>query len=456
MISVKRKLKFIFLLIIIQAFIGVSIGLTGLFFVSKDHIAPNVYLENVFIGNMEMGKAAQLIEDTYGDTLHNQVLHLKYNQNKEFAIDFSALDAALDVSETLKSAYGEGNVNAFLSILQGTFSPKKRIIHPVLTYNEGKLREKMMELATLIHKGPVNANIQILDGKVLKKPEVDGYELNIDLAVSNIGEAIRHNSTTLSFGSEGHSMTIETIKPKITLVTLNGLDEVISQYSTKIQSAGNVESVKLAAYCINKVGLFPADPSKGLKGDYFYFNKSLKDQDALDKQNNDGYNIVASTLYAAILTAGIKSDTIVRTPNKSTTDYIQPGLDAIVLGDTYDFSFQNTLEDTLMIYTQVEGNKLTVSIISKKKNKPLNHKLTTEIIQRFEPTTQYMENQGMKQGEKRQVSPGKEGMLVKVFLVTQHQGEEIQKQFLHDDNYSAIKAIVEIGPNTNWQSDSTK
>jgi len=88
------------------------------------------------------------------------------------------------------------------------------------------------------------------------------------------------------------------------------------------------------------------------------------------EKNNEGYNQVASTLYAALLLTDIDRTGITRVSHESAVDYIEPGLDVVVFGDTIDFKFINSMESPIMIFSSVKNNKITVSIAGKKKINP--------------------------------------------------------------------------------------
>jgi hypothetical protein len=57
----------------------------------------------------------------------------------------------------------------------------------------------------------------------------------------------------------------------------------------------------------------------------------------------------------------------------------------------------------------------------------------------------YVENRNLKPGEKVILNPGKEGVMVNVY----RNGE-----LIGPDKYEAEKAIVQIGPNTDWKNEN--
>jgi vancomycin resistance protein YoaR len=454
--KVQKNFYIIFIAILIQTLLGISLGLTMLYLSSRTHVASNTYSGDIYLGKLDRAGAAKKIDGEYKDCITNKSFIIKCGENK-FEVKYSDIDANLESIATIESIFGNTRAEAFKNLFNCYFSSTRRNVVPIISFSEGKFREKLNELGAIIDREPLTAEISVVNDKVIKNPEVNGIKLNVDNAVEKVRREIGSNIGGTIIFKEADKYELETIIPRYTMYDLEGLDEIITQYTTKITNLDTADSIFRAASAINMVKLLPADIKKGQKAGVFSFNKYLALADGIIEKNDEGYNQVASTLYAGVLNlAGIDMKYITRTPLTNTVDYIQTGLGARVMGNTYDFKFENTLDYPIMIYTEIQGDRLKVGIIGKKKGYYTGSTLETEIVQRYTPTVEYMENQDMKPGEKKLVSSGKEGLKVKVYRVTKGIQKEIIKQYLYEDKYEAEKAIIEIGPNTRWGEETVK
>ncbi|MCX8129223.1 MAG: VanW family protein [Clostridia bacterium] len=456
MTKVQKSVFIVFISVLVQTVLGLSVGLGMLYISSRDHINDNVYIGNTPLGNLNREEAAAKVEEMYKATISNGSFTIIYGSNKKFLVKYSEIDAFLDIAATIRTAFGSTGSESFENMIRGHFSSQKREITPVITFNEGKLREKLNELAIYINKEPVDADIEVKEGKVVKIPEEKGLKLNFNKSLKRIESEIGKSIGGFISFREADDLEVETIAAEYTLSSYDGLNEIISQHTTKVLDLDVADSLIQAAFAINKVCVPCADLKNRKEPSSFSFNKYLVIEGGIINKNDEGYNQVASTLYAAVLKAGIDPKFITRTPHKNTVDYIQPGLDAVVISNTYDFKFVNTLDSPVLIYTEIHGDTLTVSIISKKKQSQVTGNLETEVIQKYTPTVEYVENEKMAAGERKMVSSGREGLLVKVYRTVPNSTSEDTRRFLYEDRYEAVKAIIEIGPNTRWGDDSIK
>lgn len=444
----KHKNLYIALIILCQSALSIFVGLLIFFLVAQKSIAPGMHVAGIDVGGMTGNEANQKIDSIFGDTIKNGSFDIVFGGNKRFKIKYSDINASIDNEASITMALGK-NVKAFIYQFNGYFFNERNDIFPVISYSEDKLKDKLKELANLIQKAPVNANIELINGKVIKKTEVEGSRLNLDNAYKKLlNEIPKKIGTDIEF-YKGGNQEVENILPQFSVSDFNGADEVISQYSTKIKSLELEGSIKTAVHAINKVVLFSKDLRRGLNAGTFSFNKYLALDGAVMEENSEGYNQVVSTLNAAVLNSEIDKNSIIRTQHKSTVDYIDPGLDAMVLSSKYDYKFKNTSDNVLIIFAQIIDDKVIVSLVGKKRDDKVKNTLEIEVIQRFDPSVVNMENQDLKSGEKKMISAGKEGVKVNVYRVTSQDGSVTNKTLIYNNMmYDAVKAVVQTGPSS--------
>jgi vancomycin resistance protein YoaR len=80
------------------------------------------------------------------------------------------------------------------------------------------------------------------------------------------------------------------------------------------------------------------------------------------ENDNEGYDLVASTLYAALLKTGMPVDLITRLPHKMAVDYIEPGLDSWISGNAGDLKFKNPFKNKIAIFAERIEDRVVVAI----------------------------------------------------------------------------------------------
>lgn len=456
MIENLQKKKLIFLLILAQTMLAVSGGLLGLYLSNHNRIPYDTYVNDINIGGLYRNEAEKKVEEGFKNIKADQTITISCDKEEVYKIKLADINAVPDAKATIDKILGEKIYKRLIALIDPKFSSKKRVFPIQFALDEGKLNEKFIELSELVNKESVDADICVMNGKIVKVPEAAGCKLNVINASKKFEEEMGlHLNSPIDF-DVSNNFEIGGIPTRYTLRNFDGIDEVISGYSTDITSDGLLKSIRLASGAIHKVLLYPKDKLKGKQENEFSFNKCLSIKAGLSNKNNEGFNQVASTLYAAVLSAGISEDSITRTPDETMADYIESGLDARVSGNSVDFKFKNTLDDPIMIISQVKGNKIIINIAGKKKDKNTNYQLSTDVVQKYDPPVISVANKDLNKGEKKLISSGKQGAKVNVYMITTKSNSEIDKKLLHTDTYRPIETIIQTGPNTMWENDSVK
>lgn len=358
-----KKVLFIYVIILFIAVVSISGGLWALNTGTRNRLPPNTTVGSYSVGGLAEQEALGMIEKRYAEYLKDESLVLDYidkNKKKRFKIKYSDIDAVLESGLTVDRASGKNGEDHFRMLIDSYFLSKQRPITPQITFDRTKLIKKLYQFSAIVNRKPQNANIYLIDDKVTKESEVQGLRLDIDNSVKKIEDEIgTYFDGTIEFRPE-NNFEITVLEPEFTMENLRDTDEVISSFTTEIKSPQMDYSVMLAVKAINKVWV----AGKG-KGE-FSFNNYLSIVDGIQAQNNEGYNQVVSTLYAALKRAGIDSSSIIMTAPQKPVGYIQRDLQAVVLGNKIDFKFKNYRDGAIVIFAWLRDNKLTVSLVGKK------------------------------------------------------------------------------------------
>lgn len=439
----KRKTIFIFLLIMIQSLLAMTAGVFALFIASTKAIPSGVYAGGHHIGGMPYSEAAQVIEEEYSKRFKTNALKLAVENGKTYELPFSQIEADVDVDamlDTLRTIKGIGNI---YNILKVYFGGSVIEIDPVIKFNESKLRMALIELSEDVNTEPLNAKIHYTTGTVVKTPDTVGLSLNVANAAEFIRGKLSEDPLQTIVLDSSDNYVLEPKNANVTMKEFDEIQQVLAEYTTNVVSEELKEHVRFAAEAIDGVILPSANEGGSLQE--FSFVEQLKRKNADIQNDNEGYDQVASTLYAALLMTGIPKDSIVRLPHELAPDYIEPGLDSWISGNGADLKLTNPFSHKLALFTELRDGRITVAVAGSMSDKIDDIKITTEIVQRFAPSVVFVENSSLKPGEKVVLNPGKEGIMVNVYR---------NDELISTDEYKAEKSIVQIAPNTDWNQES--
>lgn len=437
-------------LLMAQTTLAIVIGFVTLFLITGKGAPSGIQVGTISLTGVNRGEFEQTLKDHFEGILKEGFLKIQYNGSQECKIKWSDLDTVMEYDSMTEDVFSNIISKRLENIITEYFPNNSKTITPKVTINAIKLKSRLAEFAAIINKEPVNANIYLKDGKILKVSEANGVKLDVESFTGMLEKEIGQYLETPYVLRAESSPGLEVISPEFTLKEFEGVEEVISTYSSDIKSPNEKEAIELAVTSINKVIVYPADKSKKEEPGEFSFNKYLSLKNGIIEKNNEGYNQVASTLYAAVLIAGIKHEDITRTPHRTAVEYVDHGLDAVVFGKTVDFKFKNILPSLVVVFAEVKDNKVIVSLVSKNQVGQKIASLKVELEQKFIPPIIHVQNDYLEPGKTKVVSPGQEGVKVKVYRIIMEDSMELSKDFLYSDEYKAVEAMVEIGPETKW------
>lgn len=439
-----NKVYIIMLILFSQTVLSITVGMFSLHLSAKEHILPNVYISSLNVGSYTKSKAISEIKEYYNKLYENYSLLIKYDNDKEYKIKLSDIDFSIDYEATADEAYYIKESNRIARLIKGFFSNNKVTIYPVVNLNEEKLKRHLEELALLIDKAPVNAQIYFQNGEVRKIPHQLGTKLNIPNSIEKIKSQMgSHLDCGIEFNVE-NNYEINWIWPELTLTDFNGIDSIMSSYSTSITDTDNSKDIAQAAKALNGFWVMGSDFNKG-KYKEFSFVKRLKEKGISFEEANEGYSQVASTLYAALLKTGINVDYIYRKKHNSIVEYIDPGLDVEISGKDGDFTFENPFDFPIAVFTECDDKRITVYIMGRKDNGYSEREIEAKVTQRVEPSVLRVVNYDLKPLEERVVDNGKQGIEVEVYRVSKENDKD-NSELLYVNSYDAVETIIQVGP----------
>lgn len=435
----------VFLLIVVQSALAITAGVAILFNASRQSVPTGVMVGDLSIGGMNYTNAVKAIEADYDNKFKLKSLQLKVGSEGTYEIPFSQIDVTVDGNATISSLRSINDISDVPAIFNSYFGHSKLELQPIIKFNESKLRLTLLEVSEKIYEAPTDAVIRYENGSLVKSAETNGISMNVTNAVDVIRNQLSSNPWEAVKLNSAKNFELQSVAASTNLKDFDALQQILAEYTTTIIDNELSESIRLAADSIN--GVILSTTPEGEYSPDFSFVDRLKTENAGFDNDNEGFDQVASTLYATLLSAGIPVDSITRLPHKLSVDYIEPGLDAWISGSAGDLKFSNPFTHKMALFAQIEGDRLKVVIAGSMSDKKEKFEIKTEIVQRFSPPVYNVENRNLKTGEKVVLNPGKEGVMVNIF----RNGE-----LIGTDKYEAEKTIIQIGPNTDWNTDEVK
>jgi len=428
-VSKLQRILIIFIAILAQSALAIAAGTIGMYLVYSSKLPQNTIVDGLNIGGLSKSNAVAAIRDHYKETINSGIIKIRLD-NSIYNIQFSELEPQIDAEASL-NLLKQSSFYKFLPIMFNSyFGNGKLELKPSFKFSEGKLRQKLIELAKTIDKTPENASISMKEGKIYKRAETNGYRLKVAAIAENISKKL---SSILVDGfvlENGNKEQFDIVVPQIRLKDLDDYNIVLAQNEITITDEDLMPSIQQSVEAIN---------GKVIADEEFSFIEALRVGKASFQNDNEGFDLVASSLYMTVLEAGIAKNSIMRLPHLLAVEYAEPGLDAWISGNGGDLKFKNTFSHKIIIFSGIEDGKLHIWLVGNLSDKPLKTDLKVEVIQKFNPTVVNIENKALKTGQRVVLSPGKEGLLVEVT----RNGETISR-----DRYEPEKAIIQIGPGT--------
>ncbi len=441
-----HRTSLVLFLVIVQIIFAITAGTAAIFAESLITVPTGVDIGGLSVGNMSYDAASKQIDAAYSDKMKSSSIQLQMEDGTVYEVPFSKIDAQIDPDATIESVKKVSSISELPALLNSYFSHSKHDINPIITFDEGKLRLALIEISEKLQIEPVNARISCNKGVVEKTAEKDGLKLNVTNTVNTIKKQLSEDPWSVIKLERAKNYELETVLPDIGLKDYDDIQVVLSEYKTYIIDDELKNGINAAIASINGVILNPRSQSD--TADSLSLVERLTEKSTSFNNDDEGYDQVASTLYAAILLSGLPEpkNNITRMAHKLAVDYIEPGLDAWISGNGGDLKFTNSFSKKIAVFAEIEDGYIKVMIAGSIADKN-TYELRTEIVQKFSPTVYYVENRSLKSGERVTLTSGRDGMLVNVYR---------NEELISNDKYDAEKSIVQIGPNTQWDSDNGK
>lgn len=484
----------------------------------NNKIIKGVMVENISLEGLTIDEAIQLLNDKLNNNLEREILLSADGQEYSIMpaqIDVSynideIVNQAYNIGRT-------GNIiqNNF-EILKTFFNKKNMQID--IKYDEQALDEILNDISTKFEDAMIDNTYCIENDKLIISRGKSGLALNIEKAQEDILREIKEKSNKkiileieskdcpeidinkiyeevhcepqnafynsepfeiiphkngidfdleeakkiLADDKEEYVIKLTITKPEVLTSDIGeeAFPDLLGSCSTKfdVTNVSRTKNVKLALEKINGVVLMP--------GETFSYNNTLGERTIeagygyaggyaggkVVQMVGGGICQVSSTLYTAVLYAN--EEIVERYNHMFLTSYIGAGKDATVVYGSLDFKFKNTRNYPIKIEATSNSGVAEVKIYGKKEEVEYEVEIETTILSYIPYSTIYEEDKSLTPGQEVVEQNAMRGCKSKTYRILKLNGQEVSRELLSNDTYSAMNKIIKVNTDAPIQEET--
>ncbi|MGE5615100.1 MAG: VanW family protein [Bacillota bacterium] len=430
----------IIVLVILAAFFTLTRLFTG------NTIRKGIWIEKTDVSWMTADEAKKAVLEYIAKNHGAESITLSYGSRK-WEVALRDIGYEYMVDNALQQAYyigREGNIfkKLYNSIL---LSINGHTVEIEESFDRDKLADILEKIKKECDAVGENAGIVYSDGKIKFKRERVTRSLNIEKSL----EKAEKQLAARDFSEI--ELVVDEKKPHIVYDDIKEINGVLSRFSTKFDKSdtNRTDNIKLACSRINGTILLP--------GESFSMNRALgprtrengyKEAPIIFKSElvpgtGGGVCQVSTTLYNTVLLAGMS--VIEREHHSIPLYYISPGRDATITENSIDFRFVNNLEYPVCLHAGVEGNKLIISILGRKREGDVVYELKTNIIGVYKPKPpEIIYDSTLQPGEIKVERKEVKGLRVVLYREAYKNGELQWREKLTEDYYKPVQGKIRV------------
>ncbi len=439
----KRKLN-PKLLLLAPALLAVLGGISVYSLHRYNNTEPQLVIDGTDVSNLSQDEAEQLLL-----AAHPWKLTLTY-ENRKLAVDDSIKPAISSLAKTAYKNFKKMKEEKDLISLPGKISrglkgaEAETLNYELTLENVDKLARSAAEKASrewnVTAQSATMESYDAESGTFKFSKGVEGLEVDEDKLIQDLLSALQSGDYDKEIKVSVHKAAPE--------VTESDYKKIGTYTTHTTANPDRNTNVRLACEAINGL-ILPA-------GEQFSFNgtvgertpeKGYKEAAAYSMEEvvqeyGGGVCQVSSTLYNAVIAAGLQTD--VRTGHVFKPTYVTPGQDATVSYSEPDFAFTNNSSNSIGLKATYWDQTVCVEVygVPILEEGVVRYLHSEKKADLDPPKPTYEEDTSLKYGEEVVSSPGESGSEWVTDIVTEKNGEIIDRTFLHNTRYSGHAPVI--------------
>ncbi|WP_051572232.1 VanW family protein [Ruminiclostridium cellobioparum] len=419
---------------------------------SYNYFYDGVYMDGIKLAGLSKAEALRQLEMEFQRNYKQTSIDLLYEDNT-WTIPLSSIDFNFDFETAINNAYKLGRSGSWFSRTKTIRQLKKTPVNLVVgaKYDRAKLNKYLTKIKRQIDFSASNSTYDYNCGKIIYTSDVNGKKLDIDTNTKLIeGRLLNRDFSDIC-------LSIEIIKPLITLADVKEIKDVLGVFTTRFSSYNysRAHNIELAGKKINNYLVLPGEefsmddalgprtPSNG------YMQAPIIMRNRFVSGTGGGVCQVATTLYNAILLSYM--EVTKRVHHSIPLGYVPPGQDATISEGYIDLKFRNNRDYTICIATEVRDSTVTVKIIGRKKpGESLNAVLRPVIVEEYNPPEpEYVINNSLSNDEVQIRVKERKGFKVVLYRDTYNEQRAlINSEVISQDIYKPVRGQLAVSKKT--------
>lgn len=424
---------------------------------------PNIYVNDIPLQGKTLDEASAVVTQQVQSLISSFKITLRTQDGRSWDITGDSLNMQYNVADQLDQLWAIGHTGSssarYEQVKALEDEPATR--YTTLTYDMSQVNQILSQIKAEVDRPAVSAT-RVDDETKWPPFSYTDDEAGQTLDITGLNEKICTMVDTLESGVV--DLTPVPVAATVTRAQLEAQIVKLSSFETTVGKTGDyvesrTENIRIGTEKFNHLTILP--------GESVSFNKVAGKrteangyQPALEiaygsyvEGIGGGICQVSSTLYNAVVNAGLTVNK--RTPHAIPSSYVDKGKDATVSDDRYDFVFTNNTGADIYIETEFVKvkNYWTSRFIIYGRPDPngYTYKLDSQVVETIPlPDPTYEKDKDgtyvIYDDETYQVSKGREGYVVDVYLVTMDsKGLEISREKKYTDTYKAAAPRYYVG-----------
>jgi len=338
-----KRLVLFFIFITAQIFISLAAG-----YIILDRLTPP-----------ETGSVAEVIMDISENEIAGGLARFTYKdtafvfRHSEIGLraDYSHIGPDLSVKKSPRYIH-----NLFTAFLRDYGAAPS----PIYNADAEAFRNKLEQIKSFIDEQPVNADVEYApDGTISRIYAIDGVYFDVDARFNIIYDmyvSAPFNPLAIDSDEMRAEGVLVVAYPQIQDALLDGVDTPLAVVSAGIPDGYDITIIELAAEAINKVWA----PRKAMAHSPFSFGRYMANAGLDPGAQPRELSFTASVLFHALLAGGVDLSDMDFERAGDETAY--PELPGYAVDIASDFQFINTLDENIVIFTNIADGMLNVII----------------------------------------------------------------------------------------------
>lgn len=417
-----KRFRFWFMVLSIQLVLAAVIPAAFLLVLPPKEASVTFELPGLMLKDLPPQEAIKQTEAFFRNIVSEGAIVYE-GKEERLQIPYSSIWLQFDTEE-INKVFEKGQYqNRFFELIGKTSAvPRQISAHPYM--NESLFREKMSPIQEICHMDAGNARLLLQQGAVSVIPHSNGRDFDVNRALLYVTERLKADPAgEIVLSEDATPWLFSATEPEITTEMLQSYTQVYGLTQGTIPEGKTEALLNLIRPMENKM-----IDSGGL----FSFREnisSLKETDSLQQ-------FLASCVYQTVLPVE-NIRVIERKAAVQPVSGIDPGLE-VSFENGGDLQFKNTADIPLMLVFEVgQDGRFYTALAGKPGLK--SSAIRTESV-KIQPSVIYSQDNTLPKDSKEVIEPGKEGLTVKVYRVT-----EDESIILYEDVYQPVHQIIAIG-----------